>query len=418
MTLPSAGRAGEAPSTEAPTPPAPRTGTAGNPGPAVPSDTPRPGPVTPPSTATRGAASPRTDEQAPDDQRDPASTDDRAALAEDDRAALARDNRDNWDGRAGLGRDDKAALAEDDRAALARDNRDDRVALARDIQDDRAALGGDDRAALAEDDRAALARDSWDNRVALARDNRDGRLALAGIIAAGVTAVLAALFGDWGTWSAPLGEGLPGFPLAWGVTAGPPVVLIALAGVFVAWAGAPSFARTWAHTAAALAAATGLLALLRLPVGPDTTWAALAEASHAGLFGLLAGWAPALAALAVTRRRAEGRTGLTPYVWVTALAAMAPLLVLAAGTAWSSPAHAALCTASECISPRAGLLFTGEVTLRLALPAWAAAIAVLAAARRAPRFRELRATWQILLALAAAGLAILLAPGLVLGAKI
>ncbi|MFE5682592.1 hypothetical protein [Streptomyces sp. NPDC056512] len=350
MTLPSAGRAGEEPSTEAPTPPAPRTGTAGNPGPAVPSDTPRPGPVTPPSTATRGAASPRTDEQAPDDQRDPASTDDRAALAEDDRVALARD--------------------------------------------------------------------SWDDRVALARDNRDGRLALAGIIAAGVTAVLAALFGDWGTWSAPLGEGLPGFPLAWGVTAGPPVVLIALAGVFVAWAGAPSFARTWAHTAAALAAATGLLALLRLPVGPDTTWAALAEASHAGLFGLLAGWAPALAALAVTRRRAEGRTGLTPYVWVTALAAMAPLLVLAAGTAWSSPAHAGLCTASECISPRAGLLFTGEVTLRLALPAWAAAIAVLAAARRAPRFRELRATWQILLALAAAGLAILLAPGLVLGAKI
>ncbi|MFE5047900.1 hypothetical protein ACFRAI_16350 [Streptomyces sp. NPDC056637] len=380
MTLPSAGRAGEAPSTEAPTPPAPRTGTAGNPGPAVPSDTPRPGPVTPPSTATRGAASPRTDEQAPDDQRDPASTDDRAALAEDDRAALARGNRDNWDGRAGLGGEDRAALAEDDRVALARDNR--------------------------------------DNRVALARDNRDGRLALAGIIAAGVTAVLAALFGDWGTWSAPLGEGLPGFPLAWGVTAGPPVVLIALAGVFVAWAGAPSFARTWAHTAAALAAATGLLALLRLPVGPDTTWAALAEASHAGLFGLLAGWAPALAALAVTRRRAEGRTGLTPYVWVTALAAMAPLLVLAAGAAWSSPAHAGLCTALECISPRAGLLFTGEVTLRLALPAWAAAIAVLAAARRAPRFRELRATWQILLALAAAGLAILLAPGLVLGAKI
>ncbi|WP_405601048.1 MULTISPECIES: hypothetical protein [unclassified Streptomyces] len=339
MTLPSAGRAGEAPSTEAPTPPAPRTGTAGNPGPAVPSDTPRPGPVTPPSTATRGAASPRTDEQAPDDQKDPASSDDRAALAEDDRAALAR-------------------------------------------------------------------------------DNRDDRLALAGIIAAGVTAVLAALFGDWGTWSAPLGDGLPGFPLVWGVTAGPPVVLIALAGVFVAWAGAPSFARTWAHTAAALAAATGLLALLRLPVGPDTTWAALAEASHAGLFGVLAGWAPALAALAVTRRRAEGRTGLTPYVWVTALAAMAPLLVLAAGTAWSSPAHAALCTASECISPRAGLLFTGEVTLRLALPAWAAAIVVLAAARRTPRFRELRATWQILLALAAAGLAILLAPGLVLGAKI
>ncbi|MFC9670373.1 hypothetical protein [Streptomyces sp. NPDC056949] len=383
MTLPSAGRAGEAPSTEAPTPPAPRTGTAGNPGPAVPSDTPRPGPVTPPSTATRGAASPRTDEQAPDDQRDPASTDDRAALAEDDRAALARGN---WD----------------DRAALARDSWDDRAALTRDIRDD--------RAALAEDDRAALARDN--------RDNRDDRLALAGIIAAGVTAVLAALFGDWGTWSAPLGEGLPGFPLAWGVTAGPPVVLIALAGVFVAWAGAPSFARTWAHTAAALAAATGLLALLRLPVGPDTTWAALAEASHAGLFGLLAGWAPALAALAVTRRRAQGRTGLTSYVWVTALAAMAPLLVLAAGTAWSSPAHAALCTASECISPRAGLLFTGEVTLRLALPAWAAAIAVLAAARRAPRFRELRATWQILLALAAAGLAILLAPGLVLGAKI
>ncbi|GAA1230383.1 MULTISPECIES: hypothetical protein [Streptomyces] len=293
--------------------------------------------------------------------------------------------------------------------------------------DDGAALARGDRDALAVDDGATLARNDRDDRDGIDRLDRrdnwaasggDDRLALAGIIAAGVTAVLAALFGDWGTWSAPLGDGLPGFPLAWGVTAGPPVVLIALAGVFVAWAGAPSFARTWAHTAAALAAATGLLALLRLPVGPDTTWVALAEASHAGLFGVLAGWAPALAALAVTRRRADGRTGLTPYVWVTALAAMAPLLVLAAGTAWSSPAHGALCTASECISPRAGLFFTGEVTLRLSLPAWAAAIAVLAGARRAPRFRDLRATWQILVALAAAGFAILLAPGLVLGAKI
>ncbi|MFF1757423.1 hypothetical protein [Streptomyces sp. NPDC058266] len=298
MTLPSTGRAGEAP--------APRTGTAGNPGPAVPSPAPRPGPVTPPSAAPRGAASPHTDD----------------------------------------------------------------------------------------------------------------RLTLAAVVAAGVTAVLAALFGDWGTWSAPLGDGLPGFPLAWGVTAGPPVVLVALAGVFVAWAGAPSFARTWAHTAAGLATATGLLALLRLPVGPDTTWAALAEASHAGLFGVLAGWAPALAALAVTRRRAAGRTGLTPYVWVTALTAMAPLIFLAAGTAWSSPDHAAVCTATECISPRAGLLFTGEVTLRLALPAWAAAIAALAAARRAPRFRALRPTWQILLTLATAALTVLLAPGLLLGAKI
>ncbi|MFG3366551.1 hypothetical protein ACGF0K_16400 [Streptomyces sp. NPDC048156] len=298
MTLPSTGRAREAP--------APRTGTAGNPGPAVPSPAPRPGPVTPPSAAPRGAASPHTDD----------------------------------------------------------------------------------------------------------------RLTLAAVVAAGVTAVLAALFGDWGTWSAPLGDGLPGFPLAWGVTAGPPVVLVALAGVFVAWAGAPSFARTWAHTAAGLATATGLLALLRLPVGPDTTWAALAEASHAGLFGVLAGWAPALAALAVTRRRAAGRTGLTPYVWVTALTAMAPLILLAAGTVWSSPDHAAVCTATECISPRAGLLFTGEVTLRLALPAWGAAIATLAAARRAPRFRALRPTWQILLTLAAAALTVLLAPGLLLGAKI
>ncbi|MET7838125.1 hypothetical protein ABZT45_05795 [Streptomyces sp. NPDC005356] len=370
MTLPSAGRAGEAPSTEAPAAPAARTGTAGNPGPAVPSPAPRPGPVTPPSTATRGAASPRTDDEpAPltDEQAGPAPNEQTGPTSSD-------------------ARDDRDALAADDRDAFAGD--DDRATLTRDDRDDRAALGGDDR------------------------------LALAGIIAAGVTAVLAALFGDWGTWSAPLGDGLPGFPLAWGVTAGPPVVLVALAGVFVAWAGAPSFARTWAHTAAALAAATGLLALLRLPVGPDTTWTALAEASHAGLFGVLAGWAPALAALAVTRRRADGRTGLTPYVWVTALAAMAPLLVLAAGTAWSSPAHGALCTASECISPRAGLLFTGEVTLRLALPAWAAAIAVLAAARRASRFRDLRATWQILVALAAAAFVILLAPGLVLGAKI
>ncbi|MFF2506095.1 hypothetical protein ACFVTY_22290 [Streptomyces sp. NPDC058067] len=193
---------------------------------------------------------------------------------------------------------------------------------------------------------------------------------------------------------------------------------MALTAIFITCAGAPSFARTWAHTAAGLATATGLLALFRLPVGPDTTWAALAEASHAGLFGVLTGWAPALAALAITRRRAKARTGLTPYVWVTALTAVAPLAALIAGTAWTSPLHDATCTASQCISPRASLLFTGEITLRLLLPAWGAAIAALAAARRAPRFRDARATWQILLALTTATLTVVLAPGLFLGAEI
>lgn len=128
----------------------------------------------------------------------------------------------------------------------------------------------------------------------------------AGAVAACVTAVLAALFGDWGSWSAPLGDGLPGFPLPWGVTAGPPVLLASLAGVFVGWAGAPSFARTWAHTAAGLTAATGLLALPRAGWEADGVRAALSEAAHAGLFGAAMGWVPALAALVIHRRRAPG----------------------------------------------------------------------------------------------------------------
>ncbi|CAM5237029.1 hypothetical protein STENM223S_08918 [Streptomyces tendae] len=245
-----------------------------------------------------------------------------------------------------------------------------------------------------------------------------GSQGAAPVVAAGATAVLAALFGDWGGWSAPLGSGLPGFPLAWGVTAGPPLLLVALAGVYVAWAGTPSFARTWAHTAAGLASATGLLALLRPPYGADGAWSALAEASHAGLFGVLAGWLPALAAYAVHRRRARESTQLAPYVWLTALAAVGPLAVLAAGAAWAGDGVPAVCTAAQCVSAHAGIVFTGEITLRLALPAWAAAIAVLAAARRSDRVRGLRTLWQVLVGAGAAGLAVLFAPGLVFGASV
>ncbi|MER5759075.1 hypothetical protein [Streptomyces sp. NPDC002082] len=244
------------------------------------------------------------------------------------------------------------------------------------------------------------------------------RVQHAGAVAACVTAVLAALFGDWGSWSAPLGDGLPGFPLPWGVTAGPPVLLVSLAGVFVGWAGAPSFARTWAHTAAGLAAATGLLALLRGGWGPDAGWAALSEAAHAGLFGVLTGWVPALAAFAITRRRARRSTGLAPYVWTTGLAALAPLLFLGLGVLGASSDPPDGCSAAECITARAGLLFTGEVSLRIALPAWAASVAVLALARRRARIRNLRTGWQVLLALAGGGLAVLLAPGLIFGAEL
>ncbi|MFD5148351.1 hypothetical protein [Streptomyces sp. NPDC058401] len=244
------------------------------------------------------------------------------------------------------------------------------------------------------------------------------RVQHAGAVAAWVTAVLAALFGDWGSWSAPLGDGLPGFPLPWGVTAGPPVLLVSLAGVFVGWAGAPSFARTWAHTAAGLAAATGLLALTRGGWGADGAWAALSEAAHAGLFGVLMGWVPALAAFAVTRRRARRSTGLSPYVWTTGLAALAPLLLLGSGVLWSSADPPGGCSAAECITARAGVLFTGEVSLRIALPAWAASVAVLALARRRARIRNLRTGWQVLLALGGGGLAVLLAPGLIFGAAL
>ncbi|MGW5396425.1 hypothetical protein [Streptomyces sp. NPDC003952] len=244
------------------------------------------------------------------------------------------------------------------------------------------------------------------------------RVQHAGAVAACVTAVLAALFGDWGSWSAPLGDGLPGFPLPWGVTAGPPVLLVSLAGVFVGWAGAPSFARTWAHTAAGLASATGLLALPRGGWGADGAWAALSEAAHAGLFGVLTGWVPALAAFAVTRRRARRSTGLSPYVWTTGLAAVAPLLLLGFGVLWSSAEPPGGCSAAGCITARAGLLFTGEVSLRIALPAWAASVAVLALGRRRARIRNLRTGWQVLLALGGGGLAVLLAPGLIFGAAL
>ncbi|WP_329561241.1 hypothetical protein OG711_28255 [Streptomyces uncialis] len=200
------------------------------------------------------------------------------------------------------------------------------------------------------------------------------------------------------------------------MTAGPPLLLVTLAGAFVGWAGAPSFARTWAHTAAALAAATGLLALPRAPFGADGVWAALSEAAHAGLFGVLAGWLPALAALALTRR-ATGPGGLAPYVWTTALAALGPLLWFAVNAALADPA-ADPCTATGCVSARAELQFTGEIALRLALPAWAAAVALLAAARRARRIRELRTVWQVLIALALVGTLAVLSPGLVIGADV
>ncbi|ANP48278.1 hypothetical protein AVL59_00670 [Streptomyces griseochromogenes] len=240
----------------------------------------------------------------------------------------------------------------------------------------------------------------------------------ASAVAACVTAILTALFGSWGTWSAPLGEALPGFPLPWGVTAGPPLLLVSLAGVLVGWAGAPSFARTWAHTAGALTAATALLALPHASLDADGLWATLSEAAHAGLFGVLAGWAPALAALTVTRRRAPRPTGLAPYVWTTAVAALGPLLYFGVSTALSSSARPSPCTATGCITPHAQLLFTGEVALRLMLPAWAAAIAVLAVARRTGRIRNLRGVWQVLLALCVAGLTVLCAPGLVFGADV
>lgn len=245
----------------------------------------------------------------------------------------------------------------------------------------------------------------------------DDRARLAGAVAACVTAVLAALFGDWGNWSAPLGDALPGFPLPWGVTAGPPLLLVSLAGVFVAWAGAPSFARTWAHTAAGLAAATGLLALPMNPVGAEGLWTALSEAAHAGVCGVTLGWAPALAGLAVTRRRGDA-TGLSPYVWTTAVMVAVPFVLLSVGTAVASSAPEAACSAAECVTARSGLQFTGEVTLRLLLPAWAGAVAVLAVLRRGKRIRALGTPWQVLLALAAAGLTVLLSPGLVFGADV
>ncbi|WP_338700513.1 hypothetical protein V2W30_26985 [Streptomyces sp. Q6] len=90
----------------------------------------------------------------------------------------------------------------------------------------------------------------------------------------------------------------------------------------------------------------------------------------------------------------------------------------AGSAAWTGDSVPAVCTAAQCVSARAGALFTGELALRLALPAWAASVAALAAARRATRVRALRTPWQILIGAGAAGLAVLCAPGLILGATV
>ncbi|CAM5385942.1 hypothetical protein STENM223S_05019 [Streptomyces tendae] len=143
-----------------------------------------------------------------------------------------------------------------------------------------------------------------------------------------------------------------------------------------------------------------------------------AEASHDGLFGVLAGWLPALAAYAVHRRRARESTQLRPLRMADGAGRRRPAGRARRGRRLGGGRRARRVHAAECVSAHAGIVFTGEITLRLALPAWAAAIAVLAAARRSDRVRGLRTLWQVLVGAGAAGLAVLFAPGLVFGASV
>ncbi len=240
----------------------------------------------------------------------------------------------------------------------------------------------------------------------------------AGAVAAGVTAVLAALFGDWGAWSSPLGAGASWFPLPWGVTAGPPVLLLTLAGVLIARPAPPPSPVPGPIRPPDSPPPPACWYWCWNPSGRRRSGTRSPRPRTPVSSGSRSAGCPPIATLALAGRRPRRSTGLAPYVWLTLLGAVVPLVALTAGLAGASPVHGAVCTATECISPRAGLLFTGELSLRLALPAWAASAAVLALARRSHRVRRLRGGWQVLLALGAGGLAVLFSPGLVFGASV
>lgn len=261
----------------------------------------------------------------------------------------------------------------------------------------------------------------------------------AAVVTAVVTALVWALFADWGTYTGPLASiapRIPGAALPWRLTSPSPSLLVGLMLIIAVpllyaesarWSKRTGplrvFFRAWSAVALAWLAAAALAELVRLPfsdqdpVTPVTeaAWDALAQGAYGGLQGIYLGWLVAAALILLARTRASddavpepAAPSRGPYLWITAGLAAGPLIFASFAALFSSTAAPADCTPTGCMTGHDGVIFFGEVMLRLMLPIWAAAIAGLAALRRVRRIRGLRPVLHVLLGLGCGGLAFLL----------
>lgn len=228
-----------------------------------------------------------------------------------------------------------------------------------------------------------------------------------------------------------------------------------------------------AFAAAGLAgAAAGLLTGGSAGGAAATAWHLLAQTGQGGLFGLLFGAPTAVAVLAAERlaprrdARADARPGApaarvgeaalvgaspgrpraqqpadagdpdtgtdadtgtadrarprrrSPYAVLTVALLLLPVAATGAGALLLGSAAPADCSPLACASPVDELLLNGEVGLRLAVPCWAAAVAVAAALRRLPPTRGWPLWTHLLIAVGGAGLAVVLLSGLVVGSAV
>jgi hypothetical protein len=262
------------------------------------------------------------------------------------------------------------------------------------------------------------------------------------VLGAVLTALLTALFADWGTYTGPLAGAvpwLPGVALPWRLT-GPVPALPVLCALLVAvpllyaksaeWGTdtpAPRvFFRAWSVLAFAWLAAGAVAELVRIPLsglGPapsvtEEAWAVFTQAAYGGLHGLYLGWpiAAAIAVMVRVRARGPGASGTDrtlssgPYVWLSAGLLAGPLLTAVGWLLVAPDSPSGACTPTGCLTAHDGALFMTEVMLRLMLPIWAAAIAALAGLRRAsPWLRARRPYVHVLIGLGFGALAFPLA---------
>ncbi|MEU0237126.1 hypothetical protein ABZ234_05495 [Nocardiopsis sp. NPDC006198] len=275
---------------------------------------------------------------------------------------------------------------------------------------------------------------------------------------AAAVALTAALFADWDTLVGPLAGAVTGrgFPLPGAVTTPWPdlavltaVLVAALHPLLRRGARTDTLPGAWsvpvtAFAAAGLAgAAAGLLAGGSAGGAAATVWHLLAQTGQGGLFGLLFG-APAAVAVLAAERLAPGarrgpagaggprpgaapaagdpggaRTrGRSPYAALTAALLLLPTAVMGAGAYLLGTDAPGDCSPLACASPVDELLLNGEVGLRLAVPGWAAAVAVAAALRALPPTRGWPLWSHLLLAVGGTGLAVVLLSGLVVGSDV